>query len=714
MIQHPIIRPLVPSQVPTNSDNGANMSDDSLSGFRKATGQEVEMALEHEMNFFTKKPCSTRYKKILEARKALPVYSQMEQFLKMFNENQVMVIVGETGSGKTTQIPQFVAYSDLPHLKGKLVGCTQPRRVAAMSVAKRVAEEMDVPLGRQVGYSIRFEDMTDPRTTFLKYMTDGMLVREAMNDPNLERYSTIILDEVHERTVATDMLMGLLKDIARRRPDLKLVVMSATLDAVKVQTYFDLSDNFESPAPLLKVHGRMHPVEVFYTAEPEQDYVEAAIRTVFMIHRAEGLGDILVFLTGEEEIEDTCRRIKAEADELIQLIPQSIGPLTCIPLYSTLPPHLQQRIFEAAPAAAFPGETSLTIDGIVYIVDPGYSKQKVYNPRIRVESLLVTPISKASAMQRAGRAGRTRPGKCFRLYTEEFFVDGLKEQTHPEILRCNLSNTVLTLAKLGLKDLVRFDYIDAPAPETLMRAFELLHYVGALDSDVRLTEMGALMAEFPVDPQLAKMLIVSPEFKCSKEMLTITSMLSVPNIWIRPPLARFQADQAKAALTLPDGDHLTLLNVFNEYIQNKSDTRWAYNHFISGRALAQAENVRHQLQRIMERYGLDAASSLRDKAKLHRNVRQVITSSFFMQVAYHKHGFGYMTVDEQAVVLHPSCGLDSRPEWVVFNEFVLTSMPYIRTVSSISPKWLLAVAPGYVASLPEGDIRSALYEVGGN
>ncbi|KAF8898291.1 pre-mRNA-splicing factor ATP-dependent RNA helicase PRP43 [Mucidula mucida] len=636
----------------------------------------------------------------------------MEQFLKMFNENQVMVIVGETGSGKTTQIPQFVAYSDLPHLKGKLVGCTQPRRVAAMSVAKRVAEEMDVSLGRQVGYSIRFEDMTDARTTFLKYMTDGMLLREAMNDPNLERYSTIILDEVHERTVATDILMGLLKDIARRRPDLKLVVMSATLDAVKVQTYFDLSDNFDSPAPLLKVHGRMHPVEVFYTVEPEQDYVEAAIRTVFMIHRAEGPGDILVFLNGEEEIEDTCRKIKAEADDLFQLMPQSFGPLTCIPLYSTLPPHLQQRIFEAAPAAAFSGgpagrkvvvstnvaETSLTIDGIVYIVDPGYSKQKVYNPRIRVESLLVTPISKASAMQRAGRAGRTRPGKCSRLYSEQFFGDGLEEQTHPEILRCNLSNTVLTLAKLGLK--VRFDYIDAPAPETLMRAFELLHYLGALDSNVRLTELGTLMAEFPVDPQLAKMLIVSPEFKCSKEMLTITSMLSVPNIWIRPPFARFRADQAKAALTLPDGDHLTLLNVLNEYLQNKSNKQWAYDHFLSGRALAQAEN----------RNGLYAPVSLRNKDKLYRNVRKVITSGFFMQVAYYKHGVGYVTVDQQAVVLHPSCGLDFRPEWVVFNEFVLTSMPYIRTVSSVSPKWLLEIAPAYVASLPEGDFRSALYE----
>lgn len=349
-----------------------------------------------------------------------------------------------------------------------------------MSVAKRVADEMDgesyykpshmpdtdrliVQLGRHVGYSIRFEDMTEPGTTFLKYMTDGMLLREAMNDNTLQRYSTIILDEAHERTLATDILMGLLKDLAKRRPDLKIIVMSATLDAVKFQKYFSIKS--DSSAPLFKVPGRTHPVEVFYTQEPEKDYVEAALRTVLMIHRAEEPGDILLFLTGEEEIEDACRKIKIEADDLINQDPDSVGPLVCIPLYSSLPPQQQQRIFDPAPGPSRPdgppgrkvvvstniAETSLTIDGIVYVVDPGFSKQKVYNPRIRVESLLVSPISKASAQQRAGRAGRTRPGKCFRLYTEKDFIKELEEQTYPEILRSNLANTVLELVNLGIK-----------------------------------------------------------------------------------------------------------------------------------------------------------------------------------------------------------------------------------------------------------------------
>jgi len=482
-----------------------------------------------QLNPFTGLPFTPRYYEIHRKRSQLPVWEYRERFVDMVTQHQTIVLVGETGSGKTTQIPQWCLEWVRARNPKKGVACTQPRRVAAMSVAQRVSEEMDVCLGQEVGYSIRFEDCTSQKTV-LKYMTDGMLLREAMSDPLLEAYGIIMLDEAHERTLATDILMGLLKEVAKQRADLKIIIMSATLDAGKFQNYFD-------NAPLMSVPGRTHPVEIFYTPEPERDYLEAAIRTVIQIHLCEEVeGDMLLFLTGQEEIDEACKRISREIDNL----GQDVGDLKCIPLYSTLPPNLQQRIFEPPPPKKANGaigrkivvstnlaETSLTIDGVVFVIDPGFAKQKVYNPRIRVESLLVTAISKASAQQRAGRAGRTRPGKCFRLYTEKAYKTEMQENTYPEILRSNLGTVVLQLKKLGIDDLVHFDFMDPPAPETLMRALELLNYLAALDDDGELTELGSMMAEFPLDPQLAKMVIASCDNSCSNEVLSITAMLSV-------------------------------------------------------------------------------------------------------------------------------------------------------------------------------------------
>ncbi|CDK25654.1 unnamed protein product [Kuraishia capsulata CBS 1993] len=689
----------------------------------KTTAQEAQKLESAELNPFTGLPFTQKYVDILKVRRDLPVHAQRDQFLKIFQSTQIMVFVGETGSGKTTQIPQFVLYDDMPHLNKSMVACTQPRRVAAMSVAARVADEMDVTLGEEVGYSIRFENKTTPKT-ILKYMTDGMLLREAMEDHNLSRYSCIILDEAHERTLATDILMGLLKQVTQRRPDLKLIIMSATLDAEKFQKYFE-------DAPLLAVPGRTFPVEIYYTPEFQRDYLDAAIRTVLQIHATEEEGDILLFLTGEEEIEDACRKISLEGDELIR--EESCGPLKVYPLYGSLPPHHQQRIFEPAPKAVRPNgkpgrkvivstniaETSLTIDGIVYVVDPGFSKQKVYNPRIRVESLLVSPISKASAQQRAGRAGRTRPGKCFRLYTEEAFKKELIEQSYPEILRSNLSSTVLELKKLGVDDLVHFDFMDPPAPETMMRALEELNYLACLDDEGELTALGRLASNFPLDPMLAVMLIGSPEFKCSEEILTIVAMLSVPNVFVRPISARKQADEKKAYFAHPDGDHLTMLNVYHAF---KSDEayeiglhQWCRDYFLSYRSLKSAENVRAQLQRMMERYDLELVSVDYDDRNYHNNIRKALASGFFMQVAKKKStGKGYLTVkDNQEVLIHPSTVLAHDSEWVIYNEFVLTSSNYIRTVTSVKPEWLIEYAPAYydLSNFQRGDVKLSLERV---
>jgi pre-mRNA-splicing factor ATP-dependent RNA helicase DHX15/PRP43 len=619
------------------------------------------------------------------------------EFLELFHKSQFLVFVGETGSGKTTQIPQFVLYDDIPQLRGKMVACTQPRRVAAMSVAQRVAQEMDVELGEEVGYSIRFEEKSGPKT-ILKYMTDGMLLREAMTDHDLKRYSVLILDEAHERTLATDILMGLLKEVVKRRPDLKIIIMSATLDAQKFQSYFE-------NAPLLAVPGRTYPVEIFYTTEPEKDYLEASIRTVLQIHANEPEGDILLFLTGEEEIEDACRRINVDVNEMIQ--DADAGPMKVYPLYGTLPPQQQQRIFDPAPAARSEGgrpgrkcivatniaETSLTIDGIVYVVDPGFSKQKVYNPRIRVESLLVSPISRASAQQRAGRAGRTKPGKCFRLYTETAFKKELVEQTHPEVLRSNLAMTVLQLKKLGIDDLVHFDLMDPPAPETLMRALEELNYLACLDDEGELTALGRLASEFPLDPTLAVMLISSPEFYCSNEILSLTALLSVPQVFVRPAKERKRADDMKELFAHPDGDHLTLLNVYHAFKSTdaqENPKQWCHDHFLSYRALQQADNVRLQLCRIMEREELNLISTPFEDKNYYSNIRRALVSGFFMQVAKRESsGKTYTTVDNQSVLLHPSTVLSIDAQWVLYNEFVLTTKNYIRTVTVVKPEWLI-------------------------
>lgn len=693
-----------------------------LTGFVKheTTAAQAEKVEDGKINPFNEREFSQKYFDILKTRRDLPVHAQRQEFLDMYHSTQIMVFVGETGSGKTTQIPQFVVYDDLPQVEGKMIACTQPRRVAAMSVAQRVADEMDVKLGDEVGYTIRFEDCTSSKTV-LKYMTDGMLLREAMSDPQLSRYSCVILDEAHERTLATDILMGLIKNIADKRPDLKIIVMSATLDAEKFQTYFN-------NAPLLTVPGRTYPVEIYYTPEFQRDYLESAIRTVLQIHATEGEGDILLFLTGEEEIEDACRKISLEADELIR--EANCGPIDVYPLYGSLPPAQQQKIFNKAPAAfkagGAPGrkvvvstniaETSLTIDGIVYVVDPGFSKQKVYNPRIRVESLLVSPISKASAQQRAGRAGRTRPGKCFRLYTEDSYKKELNEQSYPEILRSNLASTVLELKKLGIDDLVHFDFMDPPAPETMMRALEELNYLLCLDDEGNLTPLGRMASEFPIDPMLAVMCIRSAEFYCSNEILSIAAMLSIPSVFVRPNNARKQADDMKALFAHSDGDHLTLLNVYMAYRSPEAQfnpSQWCFEHYLNIRSLKSADNVRNQLARIMERNGIELISIPHEDPDFYTNIQRAITAGYFMQVASKPNGNSktYTTIkDNQEVGVHPSSTLALDARWVIYHEFVLTTKNYIRTVTAIQPSWLLELAPKYydLSSFKDCDAKMSL------
>ena len=641
-------------------------------------------------------------KSLIEQRESLPIFKLKRQLVQAVEENQILIVIGETGSGKTTQITQYLAEAGFTapkciSAKGSsgvqkpaVIGCTQPRRVAAMSVAKRVAEEYGCILGHEVGYTIRFEDCTTDGTTCIKYMTDGMLLRESLLDPDLGAYSVIMLDEAHERSINTDVLFGLLKSAVKRRPDLKLIVTSAILDAVKFSSYF-----YE--APIFTIPGRTFPVEKLYTREPEPDYLDAALITVMQIHLTEPPGDILVFLTGQEEIDTACETLYERMKGMGERVPK----LHILPVYSALPSDQQSRIFDPAPPgerkviiATNIAETSLTIDGIYYVVDPGFVKQNVYNPKTGHDQLVVTPISQAQANQRAGRAGRTGPGKCYRLYTESAFRNEMLATSVPEIQRTNLANVVLQLKSMGINDLIDFQFMDPPPPETLVLALEQLHSLSALDDEGLLTRLGRRMAQFPLEPMLSKMLIMSVHLGCSDEILTIVSMLSVQNVFYRPKERAALADSKKAHFNQPEGDHLTLLAVFNAWKANKCSNAWCAQNFIQARTLKSAQDVRKQLIGIMDRHALDIVSC---GAKNVVAIQRAICSGFFRNTAKKDPQEGYRTLtDGHVVYIHPSSALFNRqPEWVIFHEVVTTTKEYMREVTAIDPRWLVEFAPSF-------------------
>ncbi|KAJ3434127.1 hypothetical protein M0812_20191 [Anaeramoeba flamelloides] len=408
---------------------------------------------------------------IKEQREFLPIFRFKDELMKAVEENQVLIVIGETGSGKTTQITQYLAGAGYT-ARGK-IGCTQPRRVAAISVAKRVSEEFGCRVGQEVGYCIRFEDCTS-KDTIIKFMTDGMLMREALLDPDLKGYSMIMLDEAHERSLQTDVLFGLLKKILFRRPSLKLIVTSATLEADKFSEYF-------YGCPIFRIPGRTYKVEILYPKEPENDYLDASLITILQIHLTRPPGDILLFLTGQEEIDTACQILFERMKQLDENVPE----LIILPVYSAQPSEMQTRIFEPTPKgkrkcviATNIAETSLTIDGIYYVIDPGFVKQKCYNPRLGMDSLVVVPISQAAADQRAGRADRTGPGMCFRLYTEQAYKSEMFNSSVPEIQRTNMGNTLLTLKAMGINDLISFDFMDPPSPQSLIAAMKNLFMLG--------------------------------------------------------------------------------------------------------------------------------------------------------------------------------------------------------------------------------------------
>ncbi|KAI8923524.1 P-loop containing nucleoside triphosphate hydrolase protein [Entophlyctis helioformis] len=560
-------------------------------------------------------------KTLREQREFLPAFAVREELMQTIRDNSIIVVVGETGSGKTTQLAQFLHEDG--YTKYGIVGCTQPRRVAAMSVAKRVSEEVQCKLGDLVGYSIRFEDCTSP-STVIKYMTDGVLLL-----------------------------------LARRR-DMKLIVTSATMNAEKFSRFFGNVAIFTIP-------GRTFPVDIMFSKNPCEDYVDAAVKQILAIHLSHPPGDILVFMTGQEDIEVTCAVI---AERLEQL--DDPPPLAILPIYSQLPADLQAKIFERGAnnarkviVATNIAETSLTVDGIMYVVDSGFSKLKVYNPKIGMDALQITPISQANANQRSGRAGRTGPGTCFRLFTESAYLSEMYPNNIPEIQRTNLANVVLLLKSLNVKNLLEFDFMDPPPQETILNSMYQLWVLGALDDMGELTDSGRKMSEFPVDPSLAKMLIMAERLGCAAEVLTIVSMLSVPSVFYRPKERAEESDAAREKFFINESDHLTLLHIFNQWKKNNQRDSWCMENFVHGKAL--------------------------------RKARECICAAYFHQSARLK-GIGeYVNMRTgMPCHLHPTSSLYGRgftPDYIVYHELVMTSKEYMQCVTAVDGVWLAELGP---------------------
>ncbi|KAG5543088.1 hypothetical protein RHGRI_015988 [Rhododendron griersonianum] len=605
------------------------------------------------------------FEKLQEGRKTLPVYAYRDELLQAVEDHQVLVIVGETGSGKTTQIPQYL--HEAGYTKRGKIGCTQPRRVAAMSVAARVSQEMGVKLGHEVGYSIRFEDCTSEKT-LVKYMTDGMLLREFLVEPDLAGYSVVMVDEAHERTLSTDILFGLVKDIARFRPDLKLLISSATLDAAKFSDYFD-------SAPIFKIPGRPFEVEVHYTKAPEADYLDAAIVTALQIHVTQqpGDSDILIFFTGQEEIET--------GQEGLELRFRSSS--------YALSTQTFQQSYRQKYSNPLPKE-----------------HMKSYNPRTGMESLLVTPISKASATQRAGRSGRTGPGKCFRLYTAYNHDNDMDDNTVPEIQRTNLANVVLTLKSLGIHDLVHFDFMDPPPAQALLKALELLFALGALNKLGELTKVGRRMAEFPLDPMLSKMIVASEKYQCSEENISIAAMLSAgSSIFYRPKDKQVHADIARTNFHTGNvGDHIALLKIYSSWKETNYSTQWCYENYIQVRSMKRARDIRDQLEGLLERVEIKLMSNSNDLEP----IKKAITAGFFPHSARMQKNGSYRKVKTpQTVYIHPSSGLAQvLPRWVIYHELVPTTKEYMRQVTELKPEWLVEIAPHYYQMKDVEDLGS--------
>ncbi|CAM6041396.1 unnamed protein product [Sphagnum compactum] len=636
-------------------------------------------------------------------KRVLPINQYEGPILDAIANNTVVVIIGDTGSGKTTQLAQILYRAG--YTANGIVAVTQPRRVAAVSVARRVAYEMGVQLGDEVGYSIRFEDRTSSKTC-IKYLTDGCLLRECLFDYKFQQYSVIILDEAHERSLNTDILLGLLKRVAaERKPELKVVITSATLDGQKFSEYF-------FNCPVVTVPGKLYPVQLLYSVDRPVNYLDSSVQTALDIHVREPPGDILLFMTGQEEI---LKAITMLEERVKALEEGSCLDVEILPLYASLPPESQARVFLAPPSncrriivATNLAETSLTVDGVVYVIDPGHVKQRQYDPATGIDSLTVVPISRVQAMQRAGRAGRTRAGKCYRLYPLSSYEHELLATTVPEIQRTSLTGAVLHLKSLDLPnlDILRFDFIDQPSMESLEDALRQLFVIDAIHSDGTITTLGKHMAELPLEPALARALLAAQELGCLSQALTVAGVLSCESIFFQAPRRGQGKKREREEGLLPSGggygDHIQYLQIYEAWQRHNFDVEWCKSHGLQGRSMRFAKDVRHQLAVIMMKknpggFEESATNQSKEKVSSTRSLRKALCQGFANRLAQrmpHHNGYHIVSHRSQLVQIHPSAStlkVDEEglyPEWVLYHELVASPRPYLRHVCVVEASWV--------------------------
>ena len=622
----------------------------------------------------------------------LPITSKREKIVSAIKNNQVLIISGETGSGKSTQIPKMCIEAGRG-IAGK-IGCTQPRRIAASTISRRIAEELGEKLGKSVGYKIRFKDRT-PYSAYIKVMTDGMLLAETQGDSFLNEYDTIIIDEAHERSLNIDFILGILRTFLPKHPELKVIITSATLDTDKFSKAF-------GNAPVIEVSGRVHPVEVRYdSVDPDLEtrgdvtYVDMALKAVDELKEDKERGDILIFMPTEQDILETCERLKGR---------NYIDKPAVLPLFARLPSSSQQRIYSVKKSkivvATNVAETSLTIPGIKYVIDTGLARIAQYLPRTRTNSLPVSSISKSSADQRMGRAGRMQRGICIRLYSEEDY-DKREEYTPPEILRSNLAEVILRMIDLRLGEPSRFPFIDPPGDRSIKDGFDLLEELGAIEDrrgKRRLTEKGRLMARMPLDPRISRMMLEACKEGYAEETAIVAGTLSTQDPRERPQEKAAQADQMHAPFKDTDSDFFTLIKIWNQYhrqwknlkTQNKM-RKFCRDHFLSFPRMREWIYTHDQIMTIIkeQKIKITRLRGKSDPEKRYAGIHRSILSGFLSNIAVMKEKNIYRATRGREVMIFPGSVLfNKKPSWIVASEMVKTSRLFARNVARIDPEWL--------------------------